>query len=731
MKKLYPLSGFIKQKFILVFCLLNCSASLAQGGLTFISNDKPKDERTRYSVFDKGIKFKKLLEVSFDLSFYSPLFIGEMLTIKNKRTQTAFSLYYKYTYNEKNESFIQINRKGEKKLYESKIPDDLIVNGSWLKFKIALDFENNKIIFDFNGERVEIAEKFESKEDKYDLIFGKHDIYFDVPSFKIRNLQVTSSDFKIEFPLSQREGNDVYNKNQRYKGYVENPYWLIGDFYHWKKVKSFLFKNSANVVYDELNSYFYLLADTYLLRYNILNNKVDSIPYANSQKFVSSLTGKAIIDNEKKSIYVYKTSMNRMINNSLLVKKLGLIVDDDKIISDSKNIKDSYTIASLDLGNFEWKKLSDRKIFDEIRFHNNTILKPEINSFFMFGGYSNFNYHNDFIKYNLSTQKLNNISFTGDKISPRFFAGHAMQSDNKLLIYGGVGNLSGEEHIGKKYFDDLYEVDLNSQKITKKWQYENSSFQSASSENLILSSDNKYFYNVSFAENILNSKIQLKKIKIEDGSSINLGDTVPFKTNKFPNEIDLYQIKKNKRLILYKQEYLDNNIESNKISFYTIEFEPVTYDHFNQGQAIPFNYIFYKYLVTLIALILLLCFYLIWRKRQIKKNKEKDDFRDYLFVRANRQNIKISIDDIWAVEALKDYIKIVCKEKNYIVHSNLSKFSSKLSDDKFVRIHRSFIVNISKITSIDGDTLYLDKRYYKIGGKFSEDVKDRLNINKS
>ena len=145
-----------------------------------------------------------------------------------------------------------------------------------------------------------------------------------------------------------------------------------------------------------------------------------------------------------------------------------------------------------------------------------------------------------------------------------------MKSDNKLLIYGGVGNLSGEEHIGKKYFDDLYEVDLNSQKITKKWQYENSSFQSASSENLILSLDNKYFYNVSFAENILNSKIQLKKIKIEDGSSINLGDTVPFKTNKFPNEIDLYQIKKNKRIILYKLEYLDNNIESNKISFYTI-----------------------------------------------------------------------------------------------------------------------------------------------------------------
>ena len=95
---------------VLVFSLLANYVLVAQGGLTFISNDKPKDERTSYHVFEEEINFKDNLKVSFEMTFYSPLFIGEILSIKNTRNQKEISLYYKYTYNEKNESFIQIIR---------------------------------------------------------------------------------------------------------------------------------------------------------------------------------------------------------------------------------------------------------------------------------------------------------------------------------------------------------------------------------------------------------------------------------------------------------------------------------------------------------------------------------------------------------------------------------------------------------------------------------------------
>ena len=127
-----------------------------------------------------------------------------------------------------------------------------------------------------------------------------------------------------------------------------------------------------------------------------------------------------------------------------------------------------------------------------------------------------------------------------------------------------------------------------------------------------------------------------------------------------------------------------------------------------------------------VSIVLLIIIFLFFKKRT--NLKDENTYPDYLFVRSNRQNIKISLDEIWAVEALKDYIKIVCGDKNHIVHSNLSSFERKLPKDRFIRIHRSFIVNINKITSLDGDIIYLDKKYYKIGGKYIEGLKTHLNI---
>ena len=214
---------------------------------------------------------------------------------------------------------------------------------------------------------------------------------------------------------------DVYSENQNYKGKVDNPYWLIGDFYHWKEVKTFSQKSLTEVVFDSANSCFYLLADTYMLRYNVLINTIDSIPYRNKKNFVPSLTGKAILNHKKNSIYLYKTGLNRIINNDLLVQKLGLILDDDEIEKKSANKTGSYTIASLNLDTLNWEMISSENIFEEIRFHNNTLFDDKSNSFLMFGGYSNFIYHNDFIQYDLNTKNQSELTFTGDNITPRFF----------------------------------------------------------------------------------------------------------------------------------------------------------------------------------------------------------------------------------------------------------------------------------------------------------------------
>ena len=711
---------------LIILVLIGFSSKLqAQGGLTFISNDRPKNERTSYRVFEEAMQFEKSLEVSFQMSFYSMLYIGEILSLKNEEDDKEYSIYYKYTYTENNKSFIQINRVGEEKLYEKQIPESSIVNANWIDVKIIFDFQNDKITFSFNDDKIEISEKLDSDNGKYDLIFGKHGIYVDVPSFKIRDLKISSSKQNIYFPLNQREGNEVYDKSLSYKGHVSNPYWLVGDFYHWKKIKEFNLSDASDITFNDENSTFYFLADTYLMKYNILRDELDTLKYLNPPKFIPSLTGKAIVDHYTNSIYLYKSSMKQIVKNNLLIEKLGLkITDEESNLTPDSN--QNLTMARLSLDNLSWDEISYDDIYDQMRFHNNSIHLNETKKLLLFGGYSNFKYHNDFVEYDIDENKITKINFKGDKISPRFFSGLTQVDSKKILIYGGVGNLSGEEHIGKKYFNDLYEVDLENKIINKKWSKKSESFDSASSENMILSSDKKFFYQTSFAENILNTIVRLKKVNIETGNSILLGDSISFKTNKFPNEIDLYKLKNNDRLVLYKKEFLDNMMQSSKVSIYTLEFEPVTFEGFNQGQAKFFQFKHGRLIIYISIAIIFILLYLFYNKKI--KNGIKEDSNNYLFVRADRQNVKLFINDIWAVEALKDYIKIVCENKNYIVHTNLSKFIQKLPQDSFIQIHRSYIINIDKITSIKGELVYLEKKYYKVGGKYTEQLKTRFDL---
>ena len=72
-----------------------------------------------------------------------------------------------------------------------------------------------------------------------------------------------------------------------------------------------------------------------------------------------------------------------------------------------------------------------------------------------------------------------------------------------------------------------------------------------------------------------------------------------------------------------------------------------------------------------------------------------------LYVNIDRRLIKIDIPSIYLIEAKGDYIYVKTEGKNYTVHSTLKKIEDKLPDSLFLKIHRSFIINVDKIIDID------------------------------
>lgn len=94
----------------------------------------------------------------------------------------------------------------------------------------------------------------------------------------------------------------------------------------------------------------------------------------------------------------------------------------------------------------------------------------------------------------------------------------------------------------------------------------------------------------------------------------------------------------------------------------------------------------------------------------------------YIFIRENRKQVKISLDDILYIESLKDYIKIHFKDKIHLTKTTLSSFEREL-DARFVRVHRSFIVNQQKVTAFTKQDVEIGDIEIPIGENYKENLR--------
>ena len=95
------------------------------------------------------------------------------------------------------------------------------------------------------------------------------------------------------------------------------------------------------------------------------------------------------------------------------------------------------------------------------------------------------------------------------------------------------------------------------------------------------------------------------------------------------------------------------------------------------------------------------------------------DSQEYLYVRKDRKQVKVVLDEILFIESVKDYIKIVLAHENHLVKHSITAFHEKL-DDRFIRIHRSFIVNRDKITAYTKHDVEIGKVEIPVGESYKD-----------
>jgi len=99
-----------------------------------------------------------------------------------------------------------------------------------------------------------------------------------------------------------------------------------------------------------------------------------------------------------------------------------------------------------------------------------------------------------------------------------------------------------------------------------------------------------------------------------------------------------------------------------------------------------------------------------------------------LYINIDRRLIKIDIPSIYLIEAKGDYINVKTEDKNYTVHSTLKKIEDKLPDSIFLKIHRSYIINVQKIIDIEDNSVLIKKDVVPVSRSNRPELMKRLNL---
>lgn len=105
------------------------------------------------------------------------------------------------------------------------------------------------------------------------------------------------------------------------------------------------------------------------------------------------------------------------------------------------------------------------------------------------------------------------------------------------------------------------------------------------------------------------------------------------------------------------------------------------------------------------------------------EGNDKDD----LFIKSDGKFIRLNYEDILYIESMGDYVKYFTPTKYYLTHGTLKAVEDKMRSRQFMKVHRSYIVNMSKICDIQDNSIVIDTKVIPISKNLKSEVMTRIN----
>ncbi len=167
--------------------------------------------------------------------------------------------------------------------------------------------------------------------------------------------------------------------------------------------------------------------------------------------------------------------------------------------------------------------------------------------------------------------------------------------------------------------------------------------------------------------------------------------------------IELVKLSKGNTMFIMTTSYSEYAVESFDLEVIDYLLKPISFERFTKA---------------------------VTRFEKLKKKNDENKLEESFFIKEGDEFIKILIKDIDYIQGLKDYAKIVTGNNYCLVLKTLKSIEAILNSYQFMRIHKSYIVPLSKISQYNGKCVLINNFEIPVGSTYREALKSYLNSNK-
>jgi DNA-binding SARP family transcriptional activator len=508
-------------------------------GLEFASKDIDPDARTGVNMFpEKPFSADNNFSLAFDLSFIPDAgsYFGYVFRLTDEKEQ-----HIDLVYNVRTSSFDLIAG-NEYSGVSLKTPPESFSNG-WHHIRLDVNSAQRSFTLLMDGRIVSRAGIRFHPGHQWKLYFGanryERSRTFDLPPMRLKDVKLyRDRELTHHWSLRRYAGNTDTDLINGQVARIDHPLWLAHIYRNWRQAVDFTTMGNASVAFDQDSGVLYVCARDSLFRYNCNKNLLRAEKLQHPQGLPAG----------NQSVFG-----GQQLYNFLTDVKMAVVYD-----------KQQHT----------WKGNIDKDSVTKY-WHANRFYAPFDSAIYIIGGYGNYRFSNQVQRYTPAKQRWEMLRAGGDAYTPRYLAalGTTANGDSAYIL-GGYGSINGDQLLNPHNLYDLTLFDAKAGTFRKIYQLPEPGQPFAFGNSMVIDTKTQHYYALTFANDRMQSSIQLIKGSLQQPTYTKLADAIPFRYFDIRTRVELFYHAKSEKLIAVVLYTPENHIT--QVRVYTILFPPAS-----------------------------------------------------------------------------------------------------------------------------------------------------------